>query len=319
MHDKIFANQQALDRPTYEKYAQELGLNLGKFKAALDTQKGKAEIEADAASGNKIGARGTPAFFINGKFLSGAQPFEAFKAKIDGELKNAEALVAKGTPKAKVYEVIMKDAKSEVPAAPAGQAAEAEKTPDQDQTIYKVEAGDSQAKGPKNAPITMVIFSDFQCPFCARVEPTLAQIEKEYGGKVRQVWKNYPLPFHNNAEPAAEAAMAAGSQGKFWEMHDKLFQNNTALDRPSLEKYAQELGLNMAKFKADLDSNKYKSVIESETKEGQAVGVNGTPAVFINGRKISGAYPYDTFKKITEEELSKKGGAHGKAVAKRKT
>ena len=322
MHDKIFANQQTMDRPTYEKYAQELGLNLGKFKAALDAQKGKAEIEADAASGNKIGARGTPAFFINGKFLSGAQPFEAFKAKIDDELKGAEALVAKGTPKAKVYDVIMKDAKSEVPAAPAGQPApEAEKTPDQDQTIYKVEAGDSQAKGPKNAPITMVIFSDFQCPFCARVEPTLSQIEKEYGGKVRQVWKNYPLPFHNNAEPAAEAAMAAGAQGKFWEMHDKLFANNTALDRPNLEKYAQELGLNMAKFKADLDSSKYKSVIESETKEGQAVGVNGTPAVFINGRKISGAYPFDTFKKITDEELAKRtgGGAHGKAVAKRKT
>jgi protein-disulfide isomerase len=319
MHDKIFANQQTMDRPTYEKYAQELGLNMGKFKAALDAQKGKDEIEADAAAGGKIGARGTPAFFINGKFLSGAQPFEAFKAKIDDELKGAEALVSKGTPKAKVYDVIMKDAKSEVPAAPAGQAAEAEKTPEQDQTIFKVEPGDSQAKGPKNATITMVIFSDFQCPFCKRVEPTLAQIEKEYGGKVRQVWKNYPLPFHNNAEPAAEAAMAAAAQGKFWEMHDKLFENNTALERPNLEKYAQDLGLNMAKFKADLDSSKYKSVIESETKEGQAVGVNGTPAVFINGRKISGAYPFETFKKITDEELAKKSGGGHVKVAKRKT
>src|SRR6185295_5394226 len=160
---------------------------------------------------------------------------------------------------------IMKDAKTEVPAAPAAApgaapaAPEAEKTPEQDQTIYKVEAGNSQAKGPKNAPLTMVIFSDFQCPFCGRVEPTLSQIEKEYGGKVRQVWKNYPLPFHNNAEPAAEAAMAAGAQGKFWEMHDKLFENNTALERANLEKYAQDLGLNMAKFKADLDAFKYKS------------------------------------------------------------
>ena len=101
----------------------------------------------------------------------------------------------------------------------------------------------------------MIIFSDFQCPFCRRVEPTLTQIEKEYAGKVRFVWKNYPLPFHNNAEPAAEAAMAAGAQGKFWEMHDKLFENQQALDRAEPEKYAQELGLNMAKFKADLDGN----------------------------------------------------------------
>ncbi|HEY2901056.1 MAG TPA: thioredoxin domain-containing protein [Polyangia bacterium] len=317
MHDKIFANQQTMDRPTYEKYAQELGLNMAKFKAALDSQKGKAEIEADSAAGNKIGARGTPAFFVNGKFLSGAQPYEMFKSKIDDELKTAEALVAKGTPKTKVYDVIMKDAKAEVAAAPA-QAAE--KGPEDDTTVYKVDPGSAPAKGPKDAPLTMVIFSDFQCPFCSRVEPTLTQIEKDYGGKVRQVWKNYPLPFHNNAEPAAEAAMAAGAQGKFWEMHDKLFANQQSLDRPSLEKYAQEIGLNMGKFKADLDAQKYKSQIESDTKEGSAVGVNGTPAVFINGRKIAGAYPIDTFKKIIDAELAKKeGGGKKVAVAKRKT
>ena len=122
MHKKLFENQSALDRPALEKYASELGLNMGKFKAALDANKGKEDIEADAAGGGKIGARGTPAFFINGKFLSGAQPFEAFKAKIDEELKTAEGLVAKGTPKAKVYEALMKDAKAEVPAAPRGGA-----------------------------------------------------------------------------------------------------------------------------------------------------------------------------------------------------
>jgi protein-disulfide isomerase len=312
MHDKIFADQQHMDRPTYEKYAQELGLNMGKFKAALDAEKGKDEIQADAAAGGKIGARGTPAFFINGKFLSGAQPFEMFKTKIDDELKNAEAMVAKGTPKAKVYDAIMKDAKTEVPAAPA-QAAE--KGPEEDKTIFKVAAGTSYAKGAKNPALEFIIFSDFQCPFCSRVEPTLKQMEKDYAGKARFVWKNYPLPFHNNAMPAAEAAMAAGAQGKFWEMHDKLFANQTALDRPSLEKYAQELGLDMAKFKADLDTDKYKSIIEAESKEGSAVGVQGTPAVFINGRKIGGAYPADTFKKIADEELAKKNG--GKALAKK--
>ncbi|MES1206040.1 MAG: DsbA family protein [Pseudomonadota bacterium] len=99
--------------------------------------------------------------------------------------------------------------------------------------------------------------------------------------------------------------MAADAQGKFWPMHDKLFANNTALERPALDKYAQELGLNMAKFKADMDSGKFKSVVEAETKEGSTLGVTGTPAVFINGRKISGAYPFDTFKKIADEELAK--------------
>jgi protein-disulfide isomerase len=308
MHDKIFADQQHLDRETYEKYAGELGLNMGKFKAALDAQKGKESIEADAAAGGKIGARGTPAFFINGKFLSGAQPFEAFKAKIDEELKTAEGLVAKGTPKAKVYEALLKEAKSDVPAAPAAPAGGEDKGPEADTKVYAVAAGESASKGPKGAPLQVIIFSDFQCPFCSRVEPTLTQMEKEYQGKVRFVWKNYPLPFHNNAEPAAEAAMAAHAQGKFWQMHDKLFQNQTALDKANLEKYAQDVGLNMAKYKADVEASKFKSTIEAETKEGQAVGVNGTPAVFINGRKISGAYPFETFKKIADEELAKKTG-----------
>jgi protein-disulfide isomerase len=309
MHDKLFADQAHEDRATFEKYAQELGLNMTKFKAALDAQKGKEAIAADSAAGGKIGARGTPAFFVNGKFLSGAQPFEAFKARIDEELKVADAMVAKGTPKAKVYDALMKDAKTEVAAAPAGaQAQGAEKTPDQDTTVYKVSAGNGPSKGAKNAPLQVVIFSDFQCPFCKRVEPQLSQLEKEYGSKVHMTWKNYPLPFHNNAEPAAEAAMAAGAQGKFWQMHDKLFENNTALTRPDLEKYAQELGLDMAKFKADLDAQKYKDSIQSDTKEGQAVGVNGTPAVFINGRKINGAYPWETFKKIADDELKKKKG-----------
>ena len=126
-----------------------------------------------------------------------------------------------------------------------------------------------------------------------------------YKGKVRIAWKDYPLPFHNDAKPAAAAARAAGEQGKFWEMHAKLFENQRALDRASLEKYAQELGLNMAKFKAALDSNKYSAEIDADMKQGQALGVEGTPATFVNGKLVSGAVPYEEFKKAVEQELSK--------------
>jgi protein-disulfide isomerase len=312
MHDKLFANQQALDRPSLEKYAQELGLNMARFKAALDAKKHEADIQADTAAGNKIGANGTPAFFINGVSLSGAQPFESFKARIDEELKKAEALVAKGTPKAKVYDAIMKNAQGAVAAAPA-QAEPA--GPDQDTKVWPVNVGNAPAKGPKNAPITLVVFSDFQCPFCGRIEPTLAKLESEYPGKIRVAWKNFPLSFHQNAKPAAKAAMAAGEQGKFWEMHDKLFANQQQLDRASLEKYGQELGLNMAKYKDALDSNKFDAQIDADTKEGSAVDVSGTPATFVNGRKIGGAYPYEIFKKIVDQELAKKGNV---ATADRK-
>jgi protein-disulfide isomerase len=304
MHDKLFSNQQALDRPSLEKYAQEIGLNMPRFKAALDAKKHEAEIQADAAAGNKIGANGTPAFFINGVSLSGAQPFEAFKARIDEELKKAEALVAKGTPKAKVYDTIMKNAQAGL--APA--AAQAEPAgPDSDTKVWPVTPGSAPSKGPKNAAITMVVFSDFQCPFCGRIEPTLAKLDSEYPGKIRVVWKNFPLSFHQNAKPAAKAALAAGEQGKFWEMHDKLFANQQALDRASLEKYGQDLGLKMDRYKADLDSSKFDAQIEADTKEGSAVDVSGTPATFVNGRKIGGAYPYEIFKKVVDQELAKKG------------
>jgi protein-disulfide isomerase len=109
--------------------------------------------------------------------------------------------------------------------------------------------------------------------------------------------------------------MAAGEQGKFWEMHDKLFANQTALDRISLEKYGQELGLNMARYKADLDSSKFDAQIDADMKEGAAVDVSGTPATFVNGRKIGGAYPYEVFKKVVDQELAKKGNV---ATAERK-
>jgi len=170
-------------------------------------------------------------------------------------------------------------------------------------------AATGPSRGPSDAKVTIVEFSDFQCPFCSRAHDTVEEVMRSYAGKVKLVYRQMPLTqLHPNAMKAAEASLCAHDQGKFWEYHDKLFANQQQLDRPSLEKYAQDLGLNMSKFKADLDSGKYKSAIEAQTKEGTTVGVTGTPAVFINGRRISGAYPFDTFKKIADEELAKKQG-----------
>jgi protein-disulfide isomerase len=307
MHGKMFANQQKLARADLEGYAQEIGLNMNQFKADLDSGKWKAKVDQEMAEGNKIGARGTPSFFINGKPFVGAQPFDAFKGKIDEEIKNADGLIKKGVPQAKVYDEIMKTAKTEVAAAQPGAAAPG--APPADTQVYKVEPGNSPSKGAKTAPVTIVMFSDFQCPFCSRVEPTVKQIEQKYQGKVRIVWKNYPLPFHQNAMPAAEAAMAANDQGKFWEMHDKLFANQQTLDRATYEKHAAEIGLNVDKFKADLDSGKYKAAINADVQYGNSLGGGmGTPTFFINGHKVAGAMPLDSFSSIIDEELKKKSG-----------
>src|SRR6185295_2305646 len=187
---------------------------------------------------------------------------------------------------------LTKDGKEKLDAAPAPAAAQRPGEPDAN-TVYKAMAGDAPMTGPKNAKITIVEWSDFQCPFCGRVEPTVTKILEEYPKDVRVFFKQLPLPFHNNAHVAAEAALAAKAQGKFWEMHAKMFANQQALDRPSLEKYAGEIGMNVDKLKADLDSGKYKQKVDQELAEGNKIGARGTPSFFINGKAFVGAQPYE--------------------------
>ena len=163
------------------------------------------------------------------------------------------------------------------------------------------------SQGPATAPVTMVEYSEFQCPFCGRVSPTVKQVLQTYGDKVRLVFRDYPLPFHDKARPASEAAQCAHSQGKFWEYHDKLFANQQALDADNLKKYATEVGLDAAAFNQCLDEGRFKSVVEANQAGGEALGVQGTPAFFINGRFLSGAVPFEAFQEIIDEELKHRG------------
>jgi protein-disulfide isomerase len=301
MHDKLYENNTALTRADIEKYAGEVGLNVGKFKKDMDDPKVKSEVEQDQKAANAAGANGTPTFFINGRELVGAQPADAFEKIIDDEIKKADELIKGGTPLKDVYKKRM-EAAALAPAPAAAPSAPA--APEGKQNI---KLGDAPVKGPASAKVTVVLFSDFQCPFCSRAVPVLKQIEDGYQGKVKIAFKQLPLPFHDKAHLAAEAALAANEQGKFWPYHDKLFANQQALDRPSLEKYAEELGLNMSKFKAALDSGKFKDKVDSDAKEGAAVGATGTPTFFINGTKVVGAQPFDAFKTVIDTELKGKG------------
>ena len=170
----------------------------------------------------------------------------------------------------------------------------------------KVAAANGPAKGSPSAPIEMIEFSDFQCPFCLRADPIVQQVLKTYGDRIHFVYRHYPLPNHPNARPAAEAAACANEQGKFWPYHDRLFANPAKLSGADLKQHAAELGLNTAQFNACVDSHKFKSEVDADVRDGEQAGVNGTPAFFINGRTISGAQPYDVFKKIIDEELAAK-------------
>jgi len=167
----------------------------------------------------------------------------------------------------------------------------------------KVDVGNAPTKGPENAPVTIVEFSDFQCPFCSRVVPTVKQILDEYPGKVRFAFRNNPLPFHQNAASAAKAALAAKEQGKFWEMHDALFENQKDLSDDGIRKIAKQVGLNMAKFEKDWKSNKYDDEIAKDIDFARQNGATGTPAFFINGVLVTGAQPIQGFKVVIDKLL----------------
>ncbi len=178
--------------------------------------------------------------------------------------------------------------------------------------IIDVSIDDDAIKGNQDAKVTIIEFSDFQCPFCGRhFQQTLPEITEKYieTEKVRYIFRDFPLGFHENAQKAAEAAecarFVAGNDETYWKIHDKLFENQDALDIESLKQYAKELGLNTEKFNDCLDSGQMENEVKNDLEEGQNYGVKGTPAFFINGRFVSGAQPFSVFEEIIEEELAK--------------
>ncbi|MCB9707326.1 MAG: thioredoxin domain-containing protein [Myxococcales bacterium] len=312
MHDILFQNQRALGRADLERYAKQVGLDMKKVKEALDGNKYKDRIEEDQALATKLGARGTPGFFINGRQLMGAQPYAQFKEVIDDEITRAKSLLSSGVDREDVYSAFMKNALTAHQAEPAPEQAQRPGQPDPS-VAYKVPVGNSPIKGPNDALVTIIEVSEFQCPFCKRVGPTIEQIQKAYGSDVRFVFKHNPLPFHPNAMPAAEAASEVrkqlGDKG-FWAFHDVLFENQQALERPQLEKYAASLNVggkrvNMAQFKQAMDKHVHKASIEADQKLAQQFGASGTPSFFINGRNLRGAQPFENFKTVIDEELKK--------------
>ncbi len=151
--------------------------------------------------------------------------------------------------------------------------------------VHEFNLTDAPTKGPANAPVTITVFSDFECAFCARLPKILDQVAAEYPNEVRIAFKHYPLRSHEFALPAAEAAVAAQLQGKFWEFHDRLFLHFNELDEGRVRKIATDLGLDITRFEKDRNADRTTSLIEADRREGYQSGVSGTPALFINGKK----------------------------------
>jgi len=291
MHDRLFASPQ-LDPETLERYAREIGLDVERWKRDQDDARVTAVIQRDMDLATNVNVTGTPAFFVNGRRLpGGAAPLDAFSTLIDEELAKAEGMVRQGTPASQVYARIQE--KAVVSAIPPP-------------VVKKVDVpADAPSFGPAMAKVTIVEWSDFQCPYCSRAAPVVEQIRQAYPRDVRFVFRHLPLPMHPDAPLAARAGVAAQAQGKFWPMHDWMYQHQRELDRASLEKAAASFGMDLARFRAALDSPATEARVAADKQAASDIGVSATPTFFVNGREHVGGLPFEQLKAEIDREIAR--------------
>lgn len=299
-----FANQQALSRENVVRWAQQVGVSREALQAWIGSGKPAQKLSEDMKVAESVGATGTPAFRINGVTLSGAQPIENFREVIDQQLSAARALTSAGTQARMLYPLLTR--KNFVPPSPRPERAEED---GEDLTVWRVPVlADDPQRGPADALVTIVAFSDFECPFCKRVEPALSRLLELYPKDVRLVWKDNPLPFHPRANAAAIFARVAyqkhGNAG-FWRLHDALFDSQPELDEEVFEQLARRHGLPWAQVRAELGSSKLQQRIDDSVELAEDFKVNSVPQFFINGRRFVGAQPLEAFVERVDEELAK--------------
>jgi protein-disulfide isomerase len=298
MHDLLFENNRSLDEDSLFGYASRIGLDMKKFTADFESAEIAKQIQFDMDEAKKLGARGVPMFYINGRIFSGAQPFDDFKRFIDDLLPAAERVGSRGDA---LYRSLVECGYTEnkVEEKPRPRVA-----PAADTKVYKLPLEDSYILGAPQAKIKIFVFTDFQCPYCRKAYETVTRLLESYPKRVALILKHFPLPFHKDAYLAHQAVLAAGAQGKFWQMHDLLFANQRQLTYEDLEKYAAQLGLDMTGFKKDLDTTAFAKIVDRDISLGKELGVTGTPTLFIDGKKMVGAQAFDVFKAEVEAALS---------------
>ncbi len=318
-HRLAMGNQTLLDESHFVTWAGEAGVkDLEAYRAGLTSHRWRAKVDDDHALAVRVGVKGTPAAFVNGVSVSGAQPFATFQRTIDAELSKAQTRRAAGLADDLTY-VTLSQENFATPSA-AGAARAVGQEPDEDTlAVFNVPVGRSPVRGNPNALVTIVEFADFQCPFCLRVQDTLDQIERAYGDKVRIVWKHNPLPFHTRAVAAANLAQEAyaekGNSG-FWAAHDKLFtMQSTGLADEQLQSAATGLGLDGPRVRSAIAQNTFRSIIEADQDLAEDFGASGTPHFFVNGRRLSGAQPIEKFRAIIDDEIVKAQAALARGVA----
>lgn len=310
LHDRLFANQRRIAAPYFTELARELGLEMATFERAMQGDTLEKIVRLDMEVGRRLGVQGTPSFFINGRRVAGALPYSDLQKIVRQELVYASSLLRRGVPRDQLYEELTR-AKGTGPGTSSAPTATSTREAQEGQ-IYKVYPGDSPAQGPATAPLTVIVFGDFQCPKSADVMQVLQQLRGELGERLRIVFKHFPLRAHAHAQLAAEASLAAHAQGRFWRFQEQLYsaaRTTKDLSLPLLLRVGAVTGLKMDRFKDALDQHLFAGAVRRDAAEAAQLGLPGTPALFLNGRHVRGTRPLDELRRLADEALKRAGQA----------
>jgi protein-disulfide isomerase len=280
MAELLYANQNPQTESSLVAFARQLHLDTVRFRRDLNSSSVAAELNADMEESRAFAIEQTPSLFLNGKLLIGYQPEEILAGFIDKAAAAKTAVAAASS-----------DSKALDPAL----LAEIEKSP-------------TAARGAGDAPLTVVEFTDFQCPYCRAAAAPMEQFMTAHSHDVRWIIRTFPLDFHTDSELATEAALAAGEQGKFWEMHDLLFANQSALKKDNLRSYAEKLHLDMRAFDDALATHRFAGQIAADRALGEKAGVAGTPTFYVNGRQMVGALSIPQLTQVAAVHATRKAG-----------
>jgi len=304
-HDTAFRDQAQMGPATLRAWAAAEGVPEDALEEGLRSRRWAPKIDDDLALAKRLGVSGTPAAFVNGIAVSGAQPYARFAAILEDELPKADVL----PPDQRYARRLAENFKP--------RAAEEEEDDEEDDTstVYRMPLEGAPARGPAKAAVTIVVFSDFECPYCKRFTGVLDRLRQTHG--VRVVWRDLPASFHARAEPAAELARAAraerGEDG-FWAVHDALFAS-PALGDEDLERIAKEAGLDVPKVMKAVRSHAYQKGIDHDFDVSDDFDVAGTPHSFVNGRRVVGAWSYERLVRLVDAETKRAAGMTGDVYA----
>lgn len=342
--EKMMKPDVDLSREKAVAWAVEADLDAKKLAADIDSEAVAKQVARDVGIAGALGVTGTPSYLVNGKLVQGARPVDAWKKLLAEEISRADALLASGTDKARLHRALVaannpKQAPDYIkyvldgatpperpvpapvarrsgvasakivsarPSVQVGEPVRLDPESGDSKTVWRVAVRpDDPRLGPEHAPVTLVLFADFECPFCNKLRPTLDVLRKRYKDDIRVVFKHNPLPFHKHAMDAALAAEAARAQGRFWELYDVLFAQQDKLDKASLRAHAKAAGLDLGRYDTSMAAGGAKLRVTADVEQAAALGARGTPNLFVNGRKIVGAKDEATIAAIVDEELAR--------------